>query len=388
MIMTANTGNTRRKQQRIRSDECRPGVKGSHSGAAQTPADETVTLLQAKARTPIAPHITAFFEQRLPIERRASENTRDSYAYAFRLLLTFASKRVKVAPSQLAVEQIDAPLVLAFLNDLETTRGNGPSSRNTRLAAIKSFMHFLEYRLPSAIEQIRRVLAIPSKKAESKLVRHLTSEEMQALLDAPDPTGWKGIRDRAMLHLCYAGGLRVSELIGLRLDDLKFQPQPSVLVHGKGRRERSLPLWKATAAALRAWLAVRGTMPVPELFISTRCESLTRSGFKYILRKHVQTARQHCPSLTTKRVFPHIMRHTCALTVLQATKDLRKVSLWLGHANLQTTEIYTRVDPSVKLETLESVVPPKLRSGRFKATDKLIASLQGVTFMGSKKSSK
>ena len=158
-------------------------------------------------------------------------------------------------------------------------------------------MHFLEYRIPSAIEQIRRILAIPAKKTESKLVRHLTAEEIQGLLNSPDPTSWKGIRDRAMLHLCYAGGLRVSELIGLRLDDLQFQPQPSVLVHGKGRRERCLPLWKTTTAALRAWLAVRGTMPVPELFVSARGESLTRSGFEYILRKHIRTARKHCKSL-------------------------------------------------------------------------------------------
>ena len=278
--------------------------------------------------------------------------------------------------------------MLDFLNDLEVTRSNGPSSRNIRLAAIKSFMHFLEYRVPSAIEQIRRILAIPAKKTESKLVSHLTAEEIQALLDAPDPTGWKGIRDRAMLHLCYAGGLRVSELIGLRLDDLKFQPQPSVLVHGKGRRERCLPVWKTTTAALRAWLAVRGGISVPELFVSARGESLTRSGFEYILRKHVRTARQHCPSLPTKRVHPHALRHTCALTVLQATKDLRKVSLWLGHAHIQTTEMYTQVDPSVKLEALESVVPPKLRSGRFKASDKLIASLRAATLMRSKSSSK
>src|SRR5437868_9002272 len=375
LTMTTNSENMKRRQQEIRSEGRRPATKESQSGEAP-PADEKLRLVQAKARTPIAPHVTAFFEQRLPIERGASENTRDSYAYAFRLLLTFASKRLKVTPSQLALEQIDAPLVLNFLNDLETTRGNGPSSRNIRLAAIRSFMHFLEYRVPSAIEQIRRILAIPTKKAESRLVRHLTAEEIQALLDAPDPTGRQGIRDRAMLHLCYAGGLRVSELIGLRLDDLKFQPQPSVLVHGKGRRERCLPLWKTTTAALRAWLTVRGTVQVPELFVSARGESLTRSGFEYILRKHIGTARQHCPSLATKRVHPHVLRHSCALTVLQATKDLRKVSLWLGHAHMQTTEIYTRVDPSVKLETLESVVPPKLRSGRFKVTDKLIALLR------------
>lgn len=386
--MTANCGNERRKQQRTRASRCRGTTKKSRRGAEPGPAGKELLLVQAKASTPIAPHLTAFFEQRLPIERRASENTRDSYAYAFQLLLTFASKRLKLTPSQLAVEQIDAPLVLDFLNDLETTRSNGPTSRNARLAAIKSFMHFLEYRVPSAIEQIRRILAIPAKKAESKLVRHLTAEETQALLDTPDPSGWKGVRDRAMLHLCYGGGLRVSELIGLRLDDLKFQPQPSVLVHGKGRRERCLPLWKTTTAALQAWLAVRGTVSVPELFVSARGEALTRSGFEYILRKHVRTAGHHCPSLATKRVHPHVLRHTCALTVLQATKDLRKVALWLGHAHTQTTEMYTRVDPSVKLEALESVVPPKLRSGRFKATDKLIASLRGVTFMRSKKNSK
>jgi site-specific recombinase XerD len=333
--------------------------------------------------TAIAPHITAFFEQRLPIEHRVSENTRDSYAYAFQLLFTFASKRIKVAPSRLALEQIDAPLVVNFLNDLETTRGNGPSSRNVRLAAIKSFMHFMEYRLPSAMEQIRRIMAIPAKKAESRLVRHLGAAELQAILDAPDPTGWDGIRDRAMLHLCYAGALRVSELISLRLDDLEFQPQASVLVHGKGRKERCLPLWKTTTASLRAWLAVRGTVPVPELFVSARGESLTRSGFEYILRKHVRTARRYCPSLTMKRVSPHVLRHTSALTILQATKDLRKVALWLGHAHMQTTEMYTRADPSVKLEALESVMPPKLRSGRFKATDKLIASLTSRSFMPS-----
>jgi len=328
--------------------------------------------------TPLAPHITAFFEQHLLFERRASEQTCDSYAHAFKLFLTYASKRLKVTPSRLAIEQMDAPLVVDFLQHLETTRGNGPSSRNVRLAAIKSFLHFLEYRVPSALEPIRRILAIPLKKTESRLVPHLTREEMQAILDAPDPTTRAGIRDRAMLHLCYAAGLRVSELIGIRTEDLTFQPRGSVLIHGKGRRERCLPLWKTTAAALRAWLAVRGPARVPECFVNGRGASFTRSGIEYMLRKHVRTARHQCPSLATKRVFPHLLRHTCALTVLQATKDLRKVSLWLGHAHQQTTEIYTRSDPSVKLETLESMMPPNLRSGRFKATDTLIASLSRV----------
>jgi site-specific recombinase XerD len=192
-----------------------------------------------------------------------------------------------------------------------------------------------------------------------------------------------GLRDRAMLHLCFAGGLRVSELVGLQLGDVTLQPQATVLVHGKGRRERCLPLWKVTATALRAWLGVRGTPPAPEVFVSARGHPLTRSGFEYILTKYVQVAIKTCPSLSATRVSPHVLRHTCALTVLQATKDLRKVSLWLGHAHMQTTEMYTRADPSVKLEALEAMIAPKLRSGRFKATDTLIASLTSRSVMRS-----
>lgn len=334
---------------------------------------------------PIAPHVTAFFQERLAMERRVSRHTSDSYAYAFRLLLDYASKNLKVPPAHMSLEQIDAPLIIGFLNHLETARANGPSSRNVRLAAIKSFMHFMEFREPSVLEQIRRILAIPPKRADSRLVRHLTVEEMQAILNAPDPTGWDGLRDRAMLHLCFAAGLRVSELVGLRLADVTFQPHANIVVRGKGRRERCLPLWKVTATAIRAWLSIRGTGLAPELFLNARRQFMTRAGFEYILNKHVQTAASSCPSLATKRVSPHVLRHTCALTVLQATKDLRKVSLWLGHAHMQTTEIYTRADPSVKLEALEAMIAPKLRTGRFKATDELIASLTSVPVMRSTK---
>jgi len=334
--------------------------------------------------TALAPHVSAFFQDRLTLELQASVNTCDSYAYAFKLLLNYASKQLKVAPSRLELEQIDARLVVAFLNDLEQTRSNAPSSRNVRLAAIKSFMRFMEHRVPCALEQIQRVLAIPMKKTHTHLVRHLTTEEIQALLDAPKPIDWTGIRDRAMLHLCFAAGLRVSELTSLRLEDLSLQPHASILVHGKGRRERCLPLWKQTVAALRGWLAVRGTIAVPELFVNARREPMTRAGFEYILKKYARIAAARCPSLATTRLSPHVLRHSCALTVLEATKDLRKVSLWLGHANMQTTEMYTRVDPSIKLEALEAVTAPALRSGRFRASDQLIASLTDRAFMRSK----
>jgi integrase/recombinase XerD len=327
--------------------------------------------------TAIAPHITAFLRERLPVQRGASVHTCDSYAYAFQLLFEFASQRYQVPPSALHLEQIDAPLVLAFLDHLEAKRGNSPNTRNVRLAAIKSFLRFCEYRVPALLEQSRRILAIPQKRTDLPLVIHLSMDEMHAILDAPDIRTRSGIRDRAMLHLGFAAGLRVSELVGLPLVALSLQPTPSVRVMGKGRRERVLPLWKQTAADLRAWLAVRGEALAPELFLNARGGPMTRYGFEYVLRKHVHTASQHCPSLQRKQVSPHVLRHTCAMMILQATGDLRKVSLWLGHADMQTTEVYLRADPTDKLEAIERVIPPALKRGQFRAPDKLIASLHG-----------
>ncbi|MEX3935803.1 tyrosine-type recombinase/integrase [Paraburkholderia phymatum] len=246
-------------------------------------------------------------------------------------------------------------------------------------------MYFMEYHVPAALDHIRRVLAVPSKKADARLVKHLTIDEMQCILDAPVPNHREGIRDRAMLHLRFAAGLRVSELVGLRLDDIQLRPYPSVLVHSKGRPERCLPLWRETTSALRPWMAVRGLAPFPELFLNAHGEPMTRSGFEYILHKHARAAASRCPSLKGRRASPHLLRHTCALRILEAIKDPRKVSLWLGHTHMQTTEIYTRADPSVKLEALEAVTPPTLRSGRFKATDALIASLTASTIMHRRK---
>ena len=266
-----------------------------------------------------------------------------------------------------------------FLTHLETTRHNTASTRNARLAAIKSFVRFLEYRLPALLDQCYRILAIPSKRVDVSLLTYLSMTEMEAILNAPDVRTRMGIRDRAMLHVGFATGLRVSELISLPLTALTFQPVPSIRVWGKGRRERALPLWKQAAADVRAWLAVRGEQSVPELFLSASGRGLTRVGFTYVLQKYVAAAVPSCPSLHGKTISPHVMRHTCAMIIFQATKDLRKVSLWLGHAHMQTTEIYLRADPVEKIEALEAVTPPSLRRGQFTVPDKLIALLQGVS---------
>ena len=327
----------------------------------------------------IAADIEAFLREYLTRQRDASPHTCDSYAHSFQMLFEFAARTLKVSPSRLTLEQLDTPLISAFLEHLEQVRGNSPETRNVRLAAIRSFFRFLEYRHPEALDQIRRVLAIPFKKTDSRLVPYLTPEELQALLDAPDPTTRDGIRDRAMMHVAVCAGLRVSELTGLTLNDVAL-PAMTIRVHGKGRRQRAIPLWKITATALRAWLAIRGTVAVTEVFINARGEPMSRWGFAYVLNRHVQTAQQHCPSISSKQISPHVLRHTCAMMVLQATHDIRKVSLWLGHANQATTEIYTRADPTEKLEAINAMVPPHLRKGTFRPPDKLIAWLKDRSY--------
>lgn len=325
--------------------------------------------------TSLATHVSVFLRQRLPLESQASERTCETYALGLRLFFEFTAQRCNVRPSSLRLEQLDATQVLAFLEYLEKERHNGPATRNVRLAAIRTFMRFIEHREPAALEQIQRIRAIPMKRADTRLINHLNQEEMQALLDAPSPQTRSGIRDRAMLYLAYSAGLRVSELVGLRMEDLSFNPQACIKVMGKGRRERVLPLWRETVTTLRAWLVQRDLERATEIFLNARGGALTRSGFEYILDKHVQTAAKDCPSLLTKKISPHCLRHSCALMILQSTGDIRKVALWLGHASTQTTEMYLRADTSTLLEVMNTTPPPSLRKGHFRPPDQLIALL-------------
>jgi len=326
--------------------------------------------------TPLAPLITRFLREYMPRQRGYSPQTCDTYAISFKLLLQYAARRTGTRPSRLFIEQLDAPLIVDFLAHIEQERGNGSSTRNLRLAAIRAFMRYVEHQAPSVLAQIGQIEAIPVKRHDQKLIRHLTMEEVRAILNAPDLAKRSGVRDRAMLHLCFAGGLRVSELVGVLLENVSLGRTPSVMVKGKGRRERCLPLWKETARDLRAWLSVRGPVRAPELFLNAEGAAMTRAGFEYVLDKHVRAAAKTCASLDGRSVSPHQLRHSCAVIMLQATRDIRKVALWLGHADVRTTEVYLRMDPSEKLEAVEAVVPPELRRGRFRAPDALIASLK------------
>jgi integrase/recombinase XerD len=331
----------------------------------------------------IAPHVSAFLREHLPKDRGASPNTCETYSYAFQLWFKFAGERLGHKPCELQLEQLDVPLVLDFLRHLESDRGNCASTRNARLAAIKSLMGFIQHRVPAALEQVQSILAIPSKKTDKRIIRHLDADEVHAILDAPDPATRLGIRDRGMIHLAVTAGLRVSELVALKVENLTFRDNyVDVRVMGKGRRERFVTLSKPIADSLRSWLAVRGSSTVPEIFPNARGDSMTRSGFAYVLNKHVGKASTGQPSLLQKRVSPHVLRHTCAINTLQATGDIRKVSLWLGHASQQTTEVYLEADPMTRLEIADATLPPGLRPGVFSPPDRLIAMLSGVTHSG------
>ena len=325
--------------------------------------------------TALAPYLSAFLREHLPRERGASQHTIASYAHCYRLLLTFAAERRKTRPSRLGIEDLDATLICAFLDHLEADRANSAKSRNARLAAIHSQFRFLEYRVPACLEQARRIHAIPMKRSVQPLVGYLTRAEMQALLATPNPRTAAGLRDLAMLHLAFAAGLRVSELVGLRLEQFDDAAMPSLHVIGKGRRERILPLWQETARTLRRWIAVRPVQGDPQLFLNAAGRMMTRSGFEYILRKHAAVAAAVETSIAGKRVTPHVLSHSCAMHTLQATGDVRKVSLWLGHASVQTTEMYLRADPTEKLEALSAMGPPTLQRGRFTVPDKLMTLL-------------
>ncbi|MYH72175.1 MAG: tyrosine-type recombinase/integrase [Acidimicrobiia bacterium] len=330
--------------------------------------------------TPLARHASIFVFDYLPRDKGASPHTVEAYSQGLSLLLRFAAGRLKLKqPSQLALEQIDADLVLAFLEDIEQ-RGASVSTRNARLAAIKAFFRFLEWREPSVLAQAAKIALIPKKKADKSLVVWLTRTEIRALLEAPDPRRWAGTRDRAMLHLTYTCGLRVSELTALALADYDRRTPASVRIMGKGRRERLLPLWKETRLALEAWLRLRDPDGDQQLFHNRSGRGLSRWGFNVILAKHVKAASMVETSLANKRVTPHTLRHSCAMHTLQANSgDVRKVSVWLGHATIKSTEVYLHADPTEKLEILDGVRAPRLRPGRFRAPDKLVAMLSGAS---------
>ena len=322
--------------------------------------------------------LEAFFTDRLMNQRQASHHTLASYRDAFRMLLEYAERQLKKSPSAVRLEDLNAPFVSEFLNHLEKDRGITARSRNLRLSAIRSFFRYAAFQQPDRGALIQRVLAIPSKRYDRPIVPFLSRSEIDAILVAPDTQSWGGRRDHALLMLAVQTGLRVSELTGLRCEDIKLGAGAHIRCRGKGRKERCTPLTKQGVRVLRAWLHERNGSPSEPAFPNARGGPLSSDGVEYILSKYVAVARKSCPTLARKRVSPHVLRHSTAMCLRQAGVDLSVIALWLGHESVETTQIYLEADLALKETIVEKTVPAKGRLGRFRAKDRLLAFLSNM----------
>jgi integrase/recombinase XerD len=328
--------------------------------------------------TPLPPLLEAFFTERLITQRRASQHTVAAYRDTFRLLLRFAQERTGKPPAGLALEDLDAPFVGAFLEHLQAARSNGARTRNARLAAVRAFFRFAALREPAHAALIQRVLAIPQKRTERLLVEYLTREELQALLASPDQATRTGRRDHALILAAAQTGLRVSELTGLTRADIHLGAGPNIRCTGKGRKERRTPLTRQTVTALRAWLTERGGTPADPVFPGPGGCPLTRSAVWRLIARNARAAAQSCPSMRAKQISPHTLRHTAAMQLLAAGVDRAVIALWLGHEQVETTQIYLHADLALKQRALDRTAPPGTPTGRYRPPDQLLAFLDGL----------
>jgi integrase/recombinase XerD len=328
--------------------------------------------------TALAPVLQAFFTDRLIAQRRASEHTIAGYRDTFRLLLGYAAARTGKKPSGLDIADLDAPLIAAFLDHLEHQRGNKVRTRNWRLAAIHSLFGYAALHHPEHAASIQRVLAIPVKRDERRLLTWLTEPEVDALLAAPDRGTWTGRRDHAMLVLAVQTGLRISELSALTRGDVNLGAGPHVHCMGKGRKERATPLTRQTVEVLRGWLSDHAAGPRDPLFPNRTGGRLSRDAVEHRLARHLTIARATCPSLRGKHVTMHTLRHTAAMRLLEAGTDVVVIALWLGHEQIATTQLYLHADMGQKERAIGRVTPPGTAPGRYRPPDPLLAFLDGL----------
>jgi integrase/recombinase XerD len=326
----------------------------------------------------LAPTLQAFFTDRLANQRGASPHTVAAYRDTMKLLLTFAESRTGRSPSRLDLADLDAALISAFLDHLENERANSVRTRNARLAAVHSLFRFAALIHPQDAAVIQRVLAIPPKRVEQKLVTYLSDDEVDALLAAPDPTTWTGRRDRALLALAIQTGLRLSELTGLTPADLHLGTGAHVTCLGKGRKQRITPLDPQTVSVLKAWLTERTASPTDPLFPTSRGRRLSPDAVQRRLAKHAATAARTQTSLINKQVSPHTLRHSCAMRLLAAGVDSTVIALWLGHETVATTQIYIHADLALKERALARTAPAGAAPGRYRPPDTLIAFLESL----------
>lgn len=319
-----------------------------------------------------------FFQRRLISERGASAHTIASYRDTFELLLRYLEQRTGRTPSALSLDDLDAPVVLAFLDYLEIERGSSPRTRNLRFTAIRSFMRHASIRDPTCLPIAQRVLAISTKRFDRPALEFLTRQEIEAVLDSPDHATWNGLRDAVLFAVLYNTGARVSEVTGLRVGNVLLDRASALHLHGKGRKERVIPLWKSTAAQLRAWFQHIDRSPEAPVFPNRAGKPMSRSGVEHRLRVAIAKAAQQCPSLQGRRISPHTIRHTTAMHLLQSGVDITVIALWLGHEDPSTTHLYVEADLAMKEAALRHLEEPHSKPVRFKPPDSLLAFLEAL----------
>ena len=328
--------------------------------------------------TSLAPLLETFFTMRLLKQRQVSPHTVTAYRDGFRLLLRFAQQRVGKPPSDLLLTDLDALMIGAFLDHLETERNNCVRTRNARLAAIHSFFRYIAAEEPAHSGLIQRVLAIPQKRFDRRIVDFLTGPEVKALLEAPNRTTWIGRRDHTLLSVAIQTGLRVSELINLHCEQLVLGPGAHIRCQGKGRKERCTPLTRQVAAILRAWLRELNPSPTDPIFPSRRGGALSHDAVEKLVAKYAVIAEHAYPSMKGKRITPHVLRHTAAIQLLQAGVDCSVIALWLGHESVETTQIYLHADLALKEKAIARTDPLPTRPGRYRPDDQLLAFLSNL----------
>jgi len=328
--------------------------------------------------TALAPTLQAFFTDRLVRERHASPATVAAYRDTWRMLLDFAAARTRKSPARIDLDDIDAPMVSAFLDHLETHRGNTARTRNARLAGIHSVFRFAAHRHPEHTATIARVLAIPTKRFDRAIITYLTPAEVASLLAAPDLSTWFGRRDQAWLQTAAQTGLRISEMTALTCADVHLGVGAHVSCLGKGRKQRITPLTAGTVTILMAWINERGHDPAGPLFPTRTGRPMSRDAVEHRIAVHTATAAADCPSLNHKTVTAHTLRHTAAMRLLEAGTDTSIISLWLGHEQVQTTTVYLHADLAIKERALARTTPPDAKPGRYQPLDPLLAFLESL----------
>lgn len=326
----------------------------------------------------VAPTLQMFFTDRLIRQRQASPQTVASYRDSLQLLLHFAHDRYGRTPSQLDWDDLDEPVIAAFLSHLEDKRGNGVRTRNLRLTAIRALFQYAAFRHPEHAAVIQRVLTIPAKRSDKPTVTFLAGDESAALIDAPDRTRWEGRRDHTWLALTIQTGLRVSELTGLNCGDIVLGDGARLSCEGKGRKQRSVPLTSSTQQMLKTWMTERAGNPTDPLFPTRTGRRLSRDAIGQRLQVHAETAAGACPSLASKRLHPHVLRHTTAVALLQAGVDTSVIALWLGHADVRSTNPYLHADLTIKEKALAMTAQPNVKPGRYRPSDTVLAFLESL----------